>query len=454
MNECVIAGAGISGLALAWQLRKRGIDSLVLESSARPGGKLRSQRSDGFLCEWGPASFRDQDEQVRRLIGELHLEERLLRAGPASRRRCVVVEGRMLPVPTSRRSFLASPLLPWTAKVRATLDLVLRRGPAGRDEEESLAVMARRRLGRRGAERLLFPLTSGIYAGDLERVSAPSALPWLSALERDRRSLLLGLENVYREEERVGGTLVSFEDGIEEMVVRLAALLGDGVACSSPVEAVERAESTWRLQVGGAAPRELQARTVVLATPAPSVARVLRDHDADLAATVAGIEYVPLALVQLGYAAAALPRPLDTYGLLVPPGEPADILGAIFPSAFFPRRAPEGHALIMTRMGGSRRGELLEEADERLVARAAAAVAKFIGVQAEPRFARVFRHQQALPQYHLGHRQLVAKVDEAERRHPGLYLTGNAYRGLGVADCIHNAALLAERMARELGHVV
>lgn len=447
MARVVVAGAGVSGLALAHALRARGIEPLVVERERRAGGKVRSEPTGGFLCEWGPTGFGGRDPAVAALVRDLGLEGRLVPASPAAARRGLAVGGKVLPVPASLAGLLRSRILPPGAKLRALGDLILPKGPSARGEVESVAAFAERRLGAVAAERFVYPLVSGLYAADPRDVSLADAFPSLAAMEREHRSLLLGFARA-RRAAAPGAGLTSFRGGMEELVRALAATLGDRLRLGVALRRIERREGRFRLQVddGGRA-EELVADAVVLALPAHAAAPVVGTLDAALAGALGAIPYVPVTLVHVGYPGGALARPLDAYGFFVPPSEPANLLGAVFASAVFPGRAPEGHALVSARLGGARRPDLAALADREVVDLVRADLRRFLGVEQAPSVLGIVRHEQALPQYTPRHRERIEAVDAAERRHAGLFLTGNAYRGLGVADCIRNAAPLADRVA-------
>ncbi len=450
MRRVVVAGAGVSGLTLARALRARGAEPLILESDARAGGKVRSEAAGGFLCEWGPTGFSGSDPAVAALVRELGLAERLVRAAPEAARRGVAVAGEVLPVPASPGALLGSRLLPIRARLRALGDLVLPRGPSARGEVESVAAFAARRLGAAAAERLVYPLISALYAADPEQVSLPDAFPRFAALERDHRSLLLGLVRTGRAATE-GPGLTTFREGVEELTRTLAAEHTDRLHLQVALRRVEHRGGRFRLQLDDRGRTdELSADAVVLAIPAHAAAPTVAGLDAGLASALAAIPYVPVTLVHAGYPAAALARPLGGYGFFVPPAEPPRLLGAVFASSVFPGRAPEGHVLVSARVGGARRPTLAALPDHELVDLARAELGAILGIEQAPAFVRIVRHEQALPQYTLRHRERIAAVAAAERAHPGLFFAGNAYHGLGLADCIRNAAPLADRIAAHL----
>jgi oxygen-dependent protoporphyrinogen oxidase len=449
MRKVVIAGAGISGLALAFELRRLSVPVLVLESEARAGGKIESDRRDGYLCERGPASFLDRSGDMAKLARALGLADRWLAAGDAAERRLVAAGGRLHDTPASAAEFLASALLPWPSKLRAAADLLLPRGPSAAGEDESVAQFGRRRLGRLAAERLLEPLVSGLYAGDPERVSLPSAFPLVATLERERRSFLWAMRaEAARTRDPQRPRLASFQTGLDELTAALAARLGEDLRLGHQVQSVGKDGRGYEVVVSERGlTRTVAASAVVFALPAHVGTTLLGALDERVGEALARIPYVPVVLAHLGYPASALPRPLAAYGFFVPPSEPLRVLGGIFPSQFLAGRAPTGFHLFSVRMGGARHPEALTMAEEDLVALADGELRGLVGLAAGPSFAHIVRHAQGLPQYTLGHMTRVAEVEAGEMRHPGLFLHGNAFHNAGVPELVSRAWRLAGRVA-------
>jgi oxygen-dependent protoporphyrinogen oxidase len=454
MKRIVIAGAGISGLSLAFELERQGASVLVLESEARAGGKIETDRRDGYICERGPASYLDRGNHITNLARALGIAGRVLPALPPSERRLVVAEGRLHDTPLDAEALLRSRLLSWPGKVRLLADLFLPRGPSAAGAEESVAEFARRRLGEQAGERLLQPLVSGLYAGDATLVSLPSAFPMMATLEREHRSLILGLRaDQKRAKSKVDAPrLSSFVSGLDELTTALARSLGDRLRLGVRLVSVERAGAGFRLALEEKGQGStLEADALVLAVPAHQATHVVRPLAPELSTVLAGIPYVPVALVHLGYFAAALPAAPDAYGFFVPASERLKILGAIYASAILAGRAPERFSLFSVRTGGARHPEMLNLPDEELVALAHADLRRLLGATAAPVFSHVVRHQRALPQYTLGHMQRVAAVQAGERQFPGLYFHGNAYHNAGVPELVGRSHQLAGRMLAELG---
>jgi oxygen-dependent protoporphyrinogen oxidase len=376
MKRVVVAGAGISGLSLAFELERLGVSVLVLEGDRRAGGKIETDRRDGYICERGPASYLDRHNSITPLARRLGIEGRVLPASDAGERRLVVANGRLHDTPLDAAAFLRSRLLPFSAKLRMLADLVLPRGPSARGQEESVTAFATRRLGALAGERLLQPLVSGLYAGDPDVVSLPAAFPLMAA----RWSAGIGAwfwvcapisSNSGRSGTRDGDAarLSSFVTGLDELTTALASRLGDRLRLGVRIVQVERAGSGFRS--GGRrgwAQERLDADALVLAIPAHQACRgpaagfrVVRDPRAH--SLCPGCAGAP-GLLRLGAARvrgclwilrACVRAPEDPRRHLR--------LGHSFPAA----RRP-GFSLFSVRMGGARHPETASLPDEELTA--------------------------------------------------------------------------------------
>lgn len=447
MKPVVVAGAGISGLALACALRQRGLPVLVLESESRPGGKIATDAKDGYLCESGPASFLDRRQALTKLAQEVGVADRIVVATPAAERRLVANAGTLHDTPLGAKGFVTSRLLSTTAKLRMLIDFVLPRGPSAHGEEESVADFGTRRLGQLAGERLLQPLVSGLYAGDPTKVSLPSAFPLVATMERDHRSFLWAMYKELHRDKHQQPQLSTFTEGMNELILALGKALESCLCLNHHLKRVERKDTGYCISVEESGKlTQIEAHSLVIALPAHIGACLLRPLDGVIGDVLGQIPYVPVTLVHLGYPASALPKPMAAYGFFVPPSEPLHILGGIFPSMLFPKRAPQGHHLFSVRMGGARHPEVASLPDDEVTAIADRELRRLLGLRSGPVFVHVVRHRHALPQYTLGHAQKVAALVAAEKRFPGLYFHGNAYRNAGVPELVFQSTELAERM--------
>ena len=330
------------------------------------------------------------------------------------------------------------------------------------DGEESVFAFARRRIGREAAERMVAPFVSGIYAGDAEKISVQAAFPRLWNLEAKYGGLIRGSIAKAREARRAKKAasavldkaaptrrrLVSFNRGMAVLPLRLAAKIGEdlitGIAdCGLRIADSGKAVEITFTQSGVA--QQMTAEHVIIATPARASASLVAPFSAELSQLLGGIYYPPLAIVYLAYEVAKVTRPLDGFGFLVAPSEGLNILGCVWNSSLFAGRAPRGEALLTVFIGGARNPEAARLPDAELVATAHAELQKVLGIAGEPNVVGITRWERAIPQYNLGHRDRVARIEALLNETPGLHLIGNYLHGVSDGDVIKEA----DRVARE-----
>ncbi len=450
-----VIGAGPSGLAVAWELlargRARGMEPQVdvYERAARPGGNVWTDAVDGYQIEQGPEGFLDSAPRTLELAREVGLGARVVSATDAAAARYVYADGRLHAVPTGPISFLRSPLLPLPARLRVLTEPFRR---AGGDADESVLAFATRRLGAAAAERLVGAMVAGVYAGDAAGLSMPAAFPRLATMEREHGSLTAALLASRRAARKAGrraggpagpsGRLTSFAGGMRELIEGLARAQGGRLHLATGAVAVEPAGARWRVHFEGA--DEVFDR-VIVTTPPWHAGRLLRAADPELGATLDRIPGAPIAAVAFGFDRAAL-RGVNVggFGFLVPKGQGLRILGSLWSSSIFPGRAPAGHVLLRTLVGGARDPEAGELEDDRLLELVRRDLATAMGIRAAPAFVRIYRHPRGIPQYTVGHLARLRTLHERLARLPGLLLHGNGYRGISVNDCVRFAAEVAD----------
>jgi protoporphyrinogen/coproporphyrinogen III oxidase len=463
MKKIVIIGGGISGLATAWLLREKGraagkdLDIVLLEKEERAGGKIRSIKSDGYTCEWGPNGFLDSKPQTLDLCRALGVEQNLHRSNDNARKRFIYSGGELHQLPDGASAFLRSRLISWPGKMRLALEPTpfISSPPAGADE--TLAAFGRRRLGGEALDKLIAPMVSGIFAGDPETMSLVSCFPRIAELEREYGGLIRAMILLAKKKKRdqaegkvvssaagPGGTLTSFREGIQYLPDALAASLGDIVRPGSAVTSVSKGADTPYL-VTCRDGSEAAADVVIMASPAFAAAEMLAGLDGRIAGILQQIPYASMTVVCFGYSRGQISRSLDGFGYLIPKKEGRNTLGTLWDSSMFEERAPEGKVLLRSMMGGACFPEYVSLSDDEIVARVMKDLSLTMGIDAEPEFIRVFRHPQAIPQYTVGHGSRLQALAEALRLQPGLILTGNSYRGIGLNDCV----AAAERAADE-----
>jgi oxygen-dependent protoporphyrinogen oxidase len=445
-----IVGAGISGLATAAAIlfRNPQAEIVIFESDQRVGGKVWTEFSpEGFLCEGGVNGFLDKIPKTLELCEAAGLTP--VGANAAARKRYVFSRQELHKLPEKPPEFLASRLLSVPGRLRVLYEVLA--GGSDKDDE-TLAEFGTRRLGREAFEKLIDPMASGVFAGDATRLSLKSCFPRIHEVESEYGSLIRGLIKLQRKARHEGkgntpgpgpgGRLTSFINGMGELTDTLAAMLGSRIRTASPVGAVTRSDGGYSLHMADGSDNETDV--LVLAVPAHVQSQILGDYEPDLAGLLAGIEYPALSVVCFGYSLGRIGQCLDGFGFLVPSKEQRSILGTIVDSNVFPGRAPDGFVLYRTMVGGARTPDLAELPDEQLIDRVRADLKDITGLSAEPEFTRIFRHDKAIPQYLVGHAERLQAIDGILSGHPGLVLTGNAFRGVSLNDCIVNAWKTAE----------
>jgi protoporphyrinogen/coproporphyrinogen III oxidase len=461
MTRIAIIGAGISGLSTAFALQQQGaeagvdVETVILEKKERLGGKVWSIREKGYLCEWGPNGFLDNKPMTLELCRKLEISGRLLRSNDNARKRFIYTEGQLHRLPENGPSFLKSKLISWPGKLRLAYEMAV--PPRLDDADETLADFGRRRLGGEALDKLIAPMVSGIFAGDPETMSLKSCFPRIQELEREYGGLLkamLKLAGKKRAERKAGkvvasaagpgGVLTSFQSGIQELTDGTAQALHGIVRIGAEVTGIARKEGRFELQLadGGT----VEAEMVVSAAPAHALTSILDQFDRNLVEILGQIPYAPMNVVCFGYQRDKIARDLDGFGYLIPRKENRHTLGTLWDSSIFPGRAPEGYVLLRSMMGGATNAQAILLSDGEVKTRVMADLKDIMGIGAEPDFVRIFRHQQAIPQYTVGHAKRLRALENRLGEHPGLFFTGNAFGGVGLNDCVNASNQTAEKV--------
>jgi len=468
MNRIVIIGGGIAGLSAAYYATKRLTNAqiILLESSDRWGGKITTDRvaldQGQFIIEGGPDTFLATKPYATTLCKELGLGHRLQGTNPNQKNTYVLHHNKLEPlpdglammIPTNVQAILNSRLVSWLGKARMGLDFLQ---PAKAvDGDESLGAFVSRRLGREAYENLIEPLMSGIYAGDGDALSLAATFPYLRDLEIKYGSLARGALQMRKQAsgKSVQGSRSAFltpTTGLAEMVEALVKhLQSNNVdlrlhSSVSRISSIDSRSLVFRVELQNGS--SLDAESLILATPAYVSGTLLSSLNPLLAAELQSIPYASTATISLAYRQSDLPRPLDGYGYIIPRREERKALACTWTSTKFPHRSPDGYALIRVFVG--RAGQNIPWNEKDLLALARDELQLTLGVTVEPILSRVFLWDRAMPQYNLGHPEILKRIDDELQNHPGLALAGNGYRGIGIPDCIHSGELAVERIAKE-----
>lgn len=458
-RKIVVLGAGPSGLTAAHRClelaRERGevIELKVLDRAPRAGGAIGTDEVDGFRIERGADGFITDKPALMALSERLGLTPRLVKTQPATHGAFVVREGRLLPIPrgfsmmapTDLRAFLASPLLSPIGKARALAEVVLPRG--NKHPDESLSSFVRRRFGDELFERLAQPLVGGVYGADPVELSLRATMPRFLDEERASRSVTLGLRQKARSKRVESGAqgaryglFASFDRGMQVLVDGLTARLPAGALSLDTGALALRPSAEGRVTVETTR-GEHEADHVILALGAGPASSLLAPLDDAPGRELASIRLGSAVLVNLGFARRVIPPMFDGYGIIVPEVERRASIAATFASRKWPGRAPEGKELIRVFLSP----RFLEESEQAQLDAARNELGALLGIKDEPETVRIARYERVMPQYRVGHLELVATIERKLRRLSWLSLAGNALSGVGLPDTVRAAEQAALR---------
>jgi oxygen-dependent protoporphyrinogen oxidase len=460
MRRIAIIGGGISGLSAAYYLERQRrlgaqLEYVLFESSPRLGGSLFTQHADGCLIEAGPDSFLTEKPWAAELCREMGIAGQLIGSNDADRKTYILVKGRLVPIPDGLMFMVPTRILPVVVSSLFSLSAKLHMAqewfhpprPAGADE--TVAALVERHYGPEMVDRLADPLLSGVYGGEASGLSVRAVLPRFAEMEARHGSLGRGMlaarKRMAKSNAPPRPLFSSLKDGMQQLVdAILTRLPREVLRTGSAVRELRREDSWW--SVGAESSGRERFDAVILATPAPMAGALLGPVQAELAAELNGIAYSSSVTVTLGYERAGLRLP-PGFGFLVPRSEGKRMLACTFVHNKFPHRAPKDRALIRCFLGGARDEEILGWSDQQIEAAVRKELREILWLTAQPLFCRVYKWKGAMAQYGVGHLERLERIERLRQQLPGLALAGNAYRGIGVPDCVRSGKDAAAQAA-------
>jgi len=449
MKSVAIIGGGITGLTAAFRLQQNGASVTLFEAGDRAGGVIQSVQRDGYLAECGPNTILETSPKITALIRDAGLEPRRMYSDPGAENRYLVRGGKPVLLPGSAVKFLRTPLFSTGAKLRLLAEPFI--APAPADAEESVAEFVLRRLGQDFLDYAINPLVGGVYAGNPARLSVKHAFPKLHAVEQKYRSLIVGQFLGARERRRRGeaskqnAKKISFDRGLQTLTDELRDQLGESIHLGTRVAEVRRTADGWSIRTCFGGEEHLQDfDTVLFAGTAHSLSKLLISaNNAPSLSSMAEVYYPPVTSVVLGFRREDVAHPLDGFGMLIPEVEGFNSLGTLFSSSLFPNRAPAGHVLLTSYLGGARNPKLALAEPAARIELVMSDLRKLLGVTGKPTFIHQFVYPQAIPQYEVGYGRYKELMTRVENACPGFFLAGHYRDGVSLGDSIvagHNAA--------------
>ena len=458
-KRIAVIGGGISGLAAAHRLNELdgSLEISLFEADDRVGGVLRTEQREGFLVERSADMFTTKDPWALDLCRRIGFDDQLIETNSEHRKAFIVHRGKLVDVPAGFSlmspsrvwPILATPLLSWRGKLRLGCEYFTK---CKRDEsDESLASFSRRRMGREVYERIIQPVVGGIYTADPEKLSMAATMPQFVRMEREHGSMIRGVKKADggRDQRQAAsgaryGLFVAPRLGMSSFVEAIAERLpANCIRLNASVEELKRSGEQWQVSLDG---RQLEFDGVVIATPAGRSAKLLSITSTEISSDLSSIPHAGAAVVVVGYRKSQIQQPLNGFGFVVPLVENRKILACSFSSVKFSGRAPTDSVLLRVFVGGACQNELAELPDHELAPLVQQELVQLLGATGEPSFREIIRWKETMPQYHIGHLELVKKIEQQVEQLPNLELAGNAYRGVGIPFCIHGGEQAAERL--------
>ncbi len=488
--DAIVIGAGISGLTAAYTLHQAGRKVLVVEAGQTPGGLIQSIREGSteegcFQMEAGPNTFPSTAKELLELAHQLELSPQP--ASPKANKRYLYLHGQLTALPGKPPEALTTPVLSLAGKLRVLLEPFQ---PRTQTEDISVADFVSQRLGKEVLNHLVDPFISGIYAGDVTKLSLPAVFPKLWEWEQAGGSLLQGARQAQKkahQARRESGqptrppmTLLSFAQGLGALPQALAmAIPAEQILYGRTVSAISATpldyppqtkppttddladkESTGKEPIAPSANtpgytittqtgETFCASHVILATPAHVASPLLAALCPVASQALGEIPYNSLTVTHVGLPQTALPHPLDGFGCLIPQREKRPLLGVIWASSLFPERAPSGQVLLSCFAGGAHHPEIFNqppEAIQQLVLEELQHL--FNAPQAlQPTFCKILKYEKAIPQYTFGHKARIATAENAlASQHPRIHLCGNHLHGIALNECVKSGQAAAYRV--------
>ncbi|HRN27215.1 MAG: protoporphyrinogen oxidase [Ignavibacteriaceae bacterium] len=451
-KKITVIGAGISGLTTAYLLSKKGFDVKVIEKNNSVGGSIESVIENGFLFDRGPNSALETTPVIAQLVHELKLEHELLYASKQANKRYILRDNVLHALPMSPPGLIKTKLFSTKAKLRLLAEPFIGRSKDG--YYQSLAEFVKRRLGQEFLDYAINPFVAGVYAGRPEELSVKSAFPKLYALEEKYGGLIIGTVRSIRERKKrtevakQSAKMLSFKNGMVVLPKAIEKYFGNNVLLSSEVKSIDKTGTGYAVsyQQNGAT-NQIDSDAVLSTIPVYAASSIFTKFDKEFKTHADAIYYPPVLVYYLVYDKKNIKQDLDGFGFLIPAKENKSFLGALWSSVIFSDRADENKAAFTLFVGGSRNPEFVNEERTSLLTKVRKEFEALMGITADPIFTSERFWEKAIPQYNLGYVEHENYFDDFEKRHPGLFISGNFRGGISVGDCIKNAELVANKVS-------
>jgi oxygen-dependent protoporphyrinogen oxidase len=458
MKRVAIVGGGVAGLAAAYELARQAYDGAALqvvlfEASTRLGGIIETVHEGEFVIECGPDAWVTEKPWARELAEELGLDDEVMTSNDATRKTYVLVDKKLQAMPDGMRMMVPSNLdalngsdLFSDAAKQAFRDEAERGEElqaSAPDEDESVAEFVQRHFGREVLEKIGAPLLSGVFGGDVSRLSVRAVMAPFVAMEREHGSLIAAVQ-ARAAASKTSSIFTTLRSGMGTLVDRMiAAIPKDWIRLAAEVRFISYGQEGWLV---GTERGVAQFDAVVMAAPVDVARWLLEPVDAEMAPLME-MDASSAVVVGFGFPDAAQFAVPPGFGFLVPPGSDSLLLACTFVDQKFDDRVPQGGRLVRAFFGGKAAERMMRCGNDETAAVARMELARILGPLPEPQVTVVRRWPRSLPQYGVGHLERMKALEQRVKALEGLWLLGNGYRGVGVPDLVRDARAAAREIA-------
>lgn len=455
--KVAIIGGGIAGLSAGFFIRKKygdKVDFTIFEKENRLGGTIGITRENGFTIDWGPNGFLDKEPLTLALAKDVGISDKLYPSDRKSEKRFIYRNNKLWEINPNPKKFMKSGLLSLAGRLRIVFEYFV--GAKKNDSEESIYDFAARRIGKEAADILIDPMVSGIYGGDAQKLELGACFPVMEQMEKQYGGLIRAMVKRRKASKAStseggpagpSGHLTSFKGGLYTLIERLESLLKDNLRYPDEIKSIEKTnDGKFKISQDGS---EVIYDAVILGTPSYVTANILKPVSAELAELLNEIPYSSLAVVCQGYKLENVGCDLDGFGFLIPHNQNKNILGSIWTSVIFPEQAPEGMALFRTMLGGAKNESIVNIGEKKLSEITHEELTPILNLKAEPDYEKIIIWDKAIPQYILGHRRRLAKINSILDGIGNVYLAGNAYTGISLNDTIKRSHNIVQELIKD-----
>lgn len=453
-KDVLVLGAGISGLATAYWLKKEGFNVKVLERNSEPGGAMETINENGFLIDFGPNSGLETTPLIAQIAEEIGIKDQMIYANEAANIRYILKNNQLMPLPTSPLAFFKTNLFSTKAKIRLMAEPFIGKSDDG--FYQSMSEFVVRRLGQEFLDYAIDPFVSGVFAGDPSKLSVKSAFPKLYRLEEVYGGLIKGTikgareRKKNKEKSKQSAKMFSFINGMQTFPKAITNHLINDIEYNTQLKKIEKLSTGYKVYYNQNGEEKSIETEILLSTIPAYVLSSLINFDDKMKTHLNDIYYPPVMVLYLGFDKKDINRELDGFGYLIPSKEKKSYLGAIWSSTIFPNRAEEDKASFTLFIGGARSPHLFESDTNKLIDKVLNEFKNVTNITGDPLIMRHKLWNKAIPQYNIGYIEHERYFEQFEKENKGFFLSGNYRGGISVGDCVKNSELTFKRIVNNV----